>query len=151
MTMHQLLLTLALILRTSLLPADYQKFVLDDKYNNVQPKGATTKPLVYKVKAGSKGFILDCSHYNFTEIRKMNNNVDPDAIHIVCKAGTFDVHLNITGQTVIDASTMHSLKDEEVFKAFQKGDHIILGIGTTIVAGGTAKMNTYWVTLMDVD
>ena len=127
----------------------YQKITLDDKYDNVQVKGAP-KPLHYLVKAGS-GLILDCSHYVFSAIRKLNDNKSPDAIHLVCKSGTFDIPINTTGETTIDAKTARPFDRGTVFKGFEKGDHVILGIGTTRIVDAKADMPTYWLTLIDIE
>jgi hypothetical protein len=142
-------LILLLVICTSFFYQGYQKIMLDDKYNNVQAKGAP-KPLRYLVKAGG-GLILDCSQYDFSGIRKLNNDRSPDAIHLVCKSGTFDIPLNTTGETTIDAKTAQPLDQGKVFNGFEKGDHVILGIGTTHIVNAKADMLTYWVTLMDVE
>lgn len=129
----------------------YQKIILDDHYNNIQPKDVDPKSILhYKVKA-AKGIILDCSKYDFAAIRKMNDDKDPDRIHIICKSGSFEVDLNMTGETVIDPTTTFSMGDHKKFAGFQKADNIIMGIGTLKVSSDTAQMLTYWVALMDVE
>jgi hypothetical protein len=147
--MYHTALTLLLVICTGFFYQGYQKITLDDKYNNVQPKGAP-KPLNYVVKPGS-GLVLDCSNYDFSAIRSMNSNKSPDAIHLICKSGTFDIPLNTTGETTIDAHTVQLLDRGKAFKGFEKGDHVILGIGTTRIVEDKAQMITYWVTLMDVE
>lgn len=142
-------LTLLMMMFAGFFYPGYQRITLDDKYNNVQPKGAPA-PLHYKVKAGN-GLILDCSNYDFSAIKKMNHGKSPDAVHLICKSGTFDIPLNTAGETTIDASSVQALDRGKVFKGFEKGDHIIMGIGTTQVVEAKADMLTYWVALMDVE
>ena len=55
------------------------------------------------------------------------------------------------GETTIDSSSVHPLDLGKVFKGFEKGDHVIMGIGTTRVVEVKAEMLTYWVALMDVE
>lgn len=147
--MYHTPLILLLMTCASFFRPGYQKITLDDKYDNVQPKGAP-KPLHYAVRAGS-GLILDCSHYNFSAIRNLNDNKPPDVIHLVCKSGTFDIPLNTTGETTIDVKTAQSFDRGKEFKGFEKGDHVVLGIGTTRIVDAKADMRTYWLTLIDVE
>jgi hypothetical protein len=144
----QIVVMLMVVMCSGFFYPGYQKITLDDKYNNVQAKGAP-KPLQYVVKAGN-GLILDCSHYDFSAIRILNENKSPDAIHLICKSGTFDIPLNTTGETTIDAKTAQPFDQGKLFKGFEKGDHVILGIGTTRFVDAKADMRTYWLTLMDV-
>ncbi|HXD77338.1 MAG TPA: hypothetical protein VN616_06000 [Puia sp.] len=147
--MSQLPILLLLATCTAVFGQGYQKITLDDKYNNIQPEGAP-KPLQYQVHAGA-GLVLDCSHYDFSAIRALSKDQLPDAIHLICKSGTFDIPLNPAGETTIDASTVHPLDQGKIFHGFEKGDHVVLGLGSTSFKGGKADMLTYWVTLMDVD
>ncbi|MBN8854449.1 MAG: hypothetical protein BGO55_21195 [Sphingobacteriales bacterium 50-39] len=131
--------------------SDYQKIILDDYYSHAKPKDAKDKTTQnYKVRS-ALGIILDCSKYDFSLIRKMNNGKDPDKIHLVCKSGTFDIELNLHGETIIDKTTAHSIGEEKEFKGFEKGDTPILGIGTLAITGTKAQMLTYWVSMMDIE
>jgi hypothetical protein len=102
------------------------------KYNNVQTKGAP-KPLRYVVKAGS-GLILDCSQYDFSAIRKLNGDKPPDAIHLVCKSGTFDIPVNTTGETTIDAKTTQTPDQGKVFNGFEIEEGVEVGGGLFILS-----------------
>ncbi len=81
----------------------------------------TTIPQNYELKS-LKGLILNCSNYDFSLIKTMNDNKLPDLVHVISKAGTFTVKLNTKGQTIIDNSTMQSLdENNKKFSGFVKG------------------------------
>lgn len=132
-------------------PAEqYQTLILNDTFSHAQPVGAKIKPKNYVLKA-SKGFKLDCTNYDFTLIRTMNDGKNPDAIFIVAKAGTYIVNLNDTGETIVDRSTMRSLdKPKKKFTLFEKADTPIIGIGTLKIKNGAASMETYWLSLIEI-
>ena len=128
----------------------YQKFILNDTFSHVQPKHSKIKPQNYQLSS-YQGFKLDCTNYDFTLIKSMNDRKNPDAIFIVSKAGNFMVPLNINGETIVDKSTMKSIDNpKKIFNLFEKSDTPILGIGTLKIKNGTASMTTYWVTMIDV-
>jgi hypothetical protein len=65
-----------------------QVIKLNDSYNNIQVKGAPS-PKKMEVK-NSKGFMLDCSGHDFSQIRQMNNGKYPDLIfYVVSHIGGF--------------------------------------------------------------
>lgn len=111
-------------------------------------KGAPA-PKKMQIK-NTNGFILDCSGYDFTLIRKMNNGKNPDLIFIIAKAGKYKIVLNISGKTTIDASTMTSLEGYgNDFRGFEKGDTPIIAIGT-LKPGTTSEMRAYWVSMIQL-
>lgn len=123
---------------------------LDDKYSELQPKDSKLKPLKYIITS-KDGFNLDCSSYDFSLIRSMNNGKDPDAIFIICKAGTYIIELNTASVAHINKSTMQSLDPgNKEFTGFVKDDTPILAIGTLKVKSNQAEMLTYWVAMMEV-
>lgn len=124
----------------------YPTFVLNDKYNQIQKEDSKVIPQNYELES-LKGLILDCSDYDFTLIKTMNENKLPDRVHIVSKAGTFTVKLNTKGQTIIDNSTMESLDGKnKTFTGFVKGDTAMLAIGTI----KNNEMMTYWIGMMSI-
>jgi hypothetical protein len=129
---------------------NYQLFILNDSFSHAQPEGSKLVPKNYQL-GSLKGFILDCSKYDFTLVRSMNDNKNPDAIFIVAKSGNYMVELNVSGETIIDNSTMISLDNpKKKFKEFEKGDTPILGIGTLKIKDGQASMTTYWISMIDI-
>lgn len=129
----------------------YQKIMLDDYYSHLIKKDAKDKTVhYYNVKAAG-GIILDCSKYDFSQIRKMNKGKDPDKIHLICKSGTFDIDLNVSGETVIDKSTMHSIGETKPFYGFQQKDTAILAIGTIAIKEKNAEMLTYWISMIAIE
>lgn len=128
----------------------YPVFVLNDSFSQAQPKESKIIPKDYQL-ANLPGFKLDCSKYDFSLIRSMNGGKNPDVIFIIAKSGSYMVELNVTGETLIDESTMHSLDNpKKDFKNFEKGDTPLLGIGTLKIKDGQASMTTYWITMIDV-
>jgi len=124
-----------------------QVIKLNDIYNNIQMKGAPA-PQKMEIK-NMQGFTLDCSEYDFSQIRQMNNGKNPDLIFIISKGGKYKIVLNIHGKTIIDSSTMVSLEGKGYdFHGFEKGDTPIIAIGT--LKPGTAEMLAYWVSLMQI-
>ena len=118
----------------------YPTIILDDKFNQIQKADSKIIPSNYELNS-LKGFVVDCSNYDFTLIKSMNENKLPDQLHIISKSGTFTVKLNPTGKTIIDNSTMQSLDDPKInFESFISGDTALLGIGTL----KNNEMMTYW-------
>ena len=129
---------------------DYPIFVLNDSFSHAQPKESKIVPQNYQL-SNLSGFKLNCSKYDFGMIRIMNNGKDPDAIFIVAKSGNYIVELNVTGETIVDNSTMISLDSpQKKFTGFETGDTPILGIGTLKIKDGQASMQTYWVSMISV-
>jgi hypothetical protein len=117
---------------------------------HAQPKDSKIIPKNYQL-SNLPGFKIDCSNYNFSLVRKLNEGRDPDAIFIVAKSGNYMVDLNISGETIVDKSTMQSVDHpKKKFEAFEKGDTPILGIGTLKVRDGKVSMTTFWVSMIDV-
>ena len=153
MKQSSLFIAFALLVTLNCYPQNtksYPVFILNDTFSHAQPKDSKIAPQNYQLTS-LKGFKLDCSKYDFTEIRALSGGKNPDAIFIVCKSGNFIVELNISGVTIVDNSTMSSLDDlSKKFNEFQKGDTPILGIGTLNLKNGKAQMLTYWVSMIDV-
>lgn len=117
----------------------YPTFVLNDKYNQIQKEDSKVVPQNFELQS-LQGLMLDCSKYDFSLIKTMNDNKLPDQVQITSKAGTFTVKLN-TGQTIIDNSTMESLEGKnKSFTGFIKGETVMLAIGTLKYN----EMMTYW-------
>ena len=130
--------------------SSYPVFVLDDRFSQAQPAGSKIVPRNY-VLSSRTGFILDCSKYDFSPLRDLNNGKNPDAIFIVSKSGTYSVKLHITSSTTVDRSTMLSLDNpKKEFRDFQKNDTLLLAIGTLKKSNGKAEMATYWVSFVSV-
>lgn len=124
----------------------YPTFVLNDKYNQIQKEDSKVIPENYELES-LQGLILDCSKYDFSLIKTMNENKLPDQVHIVSKAGTFTVKLNTQGQTIIDNSTMEPLDGKNKnFTGFVKGDTAMLAIGTI----KNNEMMTYWLGIVPI-
>lgn len=124
----------------------YPTLVLNDKYNQIQKENSKIIPQNYKLES-RQGLILDCSNYDFSLIKKMNENILPDQVHIISKAGTFTIKLNINAQTILDNSTMQSLDEKnKPFTGFIKGDTAILAIGTI----KNNEMMTYWLGMIEI-
>ncbi len=124
----------------------YPTFILNDKYNQIQKENSKVIPQNYELKS-LKGFVLDCSNYDFSLIKKMNKNKLPDLVHVISKAGTFTVKLNTKGKTIIDNSTMQSLdENNKGFLRFVKGDTAMLAIGTI----KNNEMMTYWLGMINI-
>ncbi len=124
----------------------YPTFVLNDKYNQIQKEDSKVIPQNYELES-LQGLILDCSNYDFSLIKAMNENKLPDQVHIVSKAGTYTVKLNTQGQTIIDNSTMESLDGKnKSFTGFVKGDTAMLAIG----AIKNNEMMTYWLGMVSI-
>ncbi len=124
----------------------YPTFVLDDKYNQIQKENSKVIPQNYELRS-LQGLIIDCSNYDFSVIKTMNDNRLPDQVHIVSKAGTFTVKLNAQGQTIIDNSTMQSFDERnKSFAGFVKGDTAMLAIGTI----KNNEMMTYWLGMVNI-
>ena len=117
----------------------YPTVILDDKFNQIQKTDSKIVPTNYELNS-LKGFVVDCSNYDFT-LKLMNENKLPDQLHIISKSGTFTIKLNSKGKTIIDNSTMQSLDDPKInFTSFIRGDTALLGIGTL----KNNEMMTYW-------
>ena len=128
----------------------YPVFALNDSFLHAQPKESKIIPKNYQLSSLS-GFKLDCSEYDFSLVRSLNEGKNPDAIFIVAKSGNYMVDLNTSGETLVDKSTMQSLDTpRKKFKGFEKGDTPILGIGTLKIRDGKVSMTTYWVSMIDV-
>jgi hypothetical protein len=124
----------------------YQIFILNDKYNQIQKEDSKVIPQNYELNS-VKGLILDCSNYDFSLIKKMNDNRLPDLVHVISKAGTFTAKLNTKGKTTIDNSTMQSLdENNKNFSGFVKGDTAMLAIGTI----KNNEMMTYWLGMVHI-
>ena len=155
MTMKKILLPLAILFlfTTSAYTQpgkNYQVLMLSDTFSQAQPHGSAIVPRKYQLGT-LKGFILDCSTYDFTLIRSMNDGKDLDAVFIVSKSGNYMIELNVKGETIVDNATMISLENpKKKFKAFVKGDTPILGIGTLKIKDGRASMTTYWISMIDI-
>lgn len=153
--MFKKLALLIYIFQTSLLCFSQQNdnlplLVLDDKYSELQPKDSKVKPMKY-VLTSKQGFNLDCSKYDFTWIRSMNEGKKPDAVFIICKAGTYVVELDVSAVTPINKTAMHSLDPgNKEFTGFVEKDTPLLAIGTLKVENNEAKMVSYWVAMMQV-
>lgn len=118
----------------------YPTFVLNDKYNQIQKEDSKVVPQNFELQS-LQGLMLDCSKYDFSLIKAMNDNKLPDQLQITSKAGTFTVKLNTKGQTIIDNSTMESLEGKnKSFTGFIKGETVMLAIGTLKYN----EMMTYW-------
>ena len=129
----------------------YQKIKLDNHFCHIIPEDAKDKRTYnFKIKEAA-GIILDCSGYDFAQIRKMNEGKDPDMIDIVSNSGTFAIALNRQGETIIDKTTMHSIADHKTFQGFKKGDTPIIGIGTIKITDSKAELMTYWVSMIDIE
>jgi hypothetical protein len=125
-----------------------QVIKLNDSYNNIQKKGAPA-PKKIQVK-NPKGFILDCTAYDFTLIRSINNGKDPDFIFIVAKGGKYKIPISLQRPTLIDAGTMVSIEGfGKNFSGFEKEDTPILAIGT-LRPGDDAHMLAYWVSMIQL-
>ena len=128
----------------------YPVFVLNDSFSHVQPKHSKLVPRNYELKS-PEGFRLDCSKYDFSEIRKLNKGKDPDKIFIISKTGNYWADFNPGEIKVIDAGTLHSLKDgSKSFTGFTAGDTPILSIGTFAIRDSQSRMLTYWMSMIDV-
>ena len=128
----------------------YPIFVLNDSFSHAQPKESKIIPKNYQL-SNLSGFELDCSKYDFSLVRSMNEGKNPDAIFIVAKSGNYLIELNVKGKTLVDKSTMHSLDNpKKEFKRFEKGDTPILGIGTLKIKDGQASMTTYWISMIEL-
>ncbi len=114
--------------------------MLNDKYNQIQKEDSKVVPQNFELQS-LQGLMLDCSKYDFSLIKAMNDNKLPDQLQITSKAGTFTVKLNTKGQTIIDNSTMESLEGKnKSFTGFIKGETVMLAIGTLKYN----EMMTYW-------
>ena len=130
-------------------PGPYQSFKLDDKYCQIQEKNSGIVPKNYQLTT-LKGFILDCSGYDFSQIRVLNSGADPEYIFIISSPGKFLVKLNLRGETVIDRSTMHSIEENgKEFSGFIQGDKIIIAIGS-LKQNTKNQMLAYWAAMIDV-
>ena len=128
----------------------YPVFALNDSFSHAQPKDSKITPKNYQL-SNLSGFKLDCSNYNFRQVRMLNDGKDPDAIFIVTKSGNYMVDLNILGETIVNKSTMRSVDiPRKTFEGFEKGDTPILGIGTLKTHDGKVSMTTFWVSMIDV-
>ena len=124
----------------------YPTLILNDRYNQIQKENSKVIPHNYELNT-LKGLIFDCSNYDFSLIKIMNNNKLPDLVHVISKAGTFTVKLNTKGNTVIDNSTMQSLdENNKKFLGFVKGDTAMLAIGTI----KNNEMMTYWLGMVNI-
>src|SRR5687768_2999201 len=85
----------------------YPIFVLNDSFSHAQPKESKIVPKNYQL-SNLAGFRLDCSKYDFSLVRSLNEGKNPDAIFIVAKSGNYIIALNTTGETLVDKSTMQS-------------------------------------------
>lgn len=141
-----IVITLFTISCTEQTKKTYPTFVLNDKYNQIQKEGSKEIPQYYELQS-LQGLILDCSKYDFSIIKSMNDNKLPDQLHIISKAGTFTVKLNTQAQTIIDNSTMESLDGKnKSFTGFVKGDTAMLAIGTI----KNNEMMTYWLGMVSI-
>ena len=124
----------------------YQKIKLDERYNSVIPKDKDPNSvLIYRIRP-DKGLILDCAGFDFSAIRKLNNDKDPDRIHLLTgKSGLFDIVLHPTGETVIDASTVERMKATKEFAGFESHDTVFLAIGSVKTTDGAEHLLTYWI------
>ncbi len=128
----------------------YPVFILNDSFSHAQPKDSKIIPRNYQLSS-LKGFKIDCSNYDFSLMKSMNEGKVPDAIFIVANSGNYIVELNSSGETIVDNTIMHSLDSpQKKFQKFEKGDSPILGIGTLKIKDGAASMQTYWISMIDV-
>lgn len=117
---------------------------------HAQPKDSKIVPENYQL-FNLSGFKLDCSKYDFSLIKSLNEGKSPDAIFIVAKSGNYMVKLNVVDETLVDKSTMQSLDNpKRKFNKFEEGDTPILGIGTFKMKNGKASMTAFWVSMIDV-
>ena len=125
---------------------EYPVFTLDDKYNQIQKDDSPLTPENYKLSS-LNGFILDCSNYDFSLIKTMNDDKLPDVAFILSKGGLFAIELNPNEQTTFDSTTMQSIDQEnKAFSGFIRGDTVILAIGTI----KNDEMKTYWLANINV-
>ena len=128
----------------------YPKIILDDKYSQIQPVDSKIAPLKYQV-ASLKGFILDCSGYNFKEINKLNHDKYPDQIFLISKAGNYSIDLNVRGETVVDSTTMYNLdRKNMLFPGFTKGDTVVFAIGAFKSNKRKVEMMTFWMARIEI-
>jgi hypothetical protein len=121
-------------------------FALDDQHNQIQKDDSKVIPKYYELKT-SEGFILDCSKYDFSLIKTMNDNKLPDKVSILAKGGTFTTKLNTVGETVFDNSTLESSDDKnKKFTGFVQGDTAMLVIGSI----KNNEMISYWLGMITV-
>ncbi len=74
----------------------YPVFVLNDSFSHAQPKESKIIPQNYDL-SNLSGFKIDCSKYDFSLVRSMNEGKNPDAVFIVGKSGNYMIELNATG------------------------------------------------------
>lgn len=128
----------------------YPTFVLNDTFSHAQPKGSSIVPQKYQLTS-LKGFKLNCSTYDFSLIRSLNEGKDPTAIFILSKGGSYMVPLVMYGETVVDASTMKCLDyPKKNFTLFENGDTPIIAIGDLVESEGASSMRSYWISMIDV-
>lgn len=131
--------------------SDYQKIALDEHYSHLKKNEAKDKTTYnFKIKK-TNGIILDCSKFDFSQIIQLNKNTNPDLIFIIAKNGTYTIPLNMTGETVIDKTTMTPVSDKRNFSGFKAGDTPIIGIGTIDKTSSTVSLKTFWVSMIDVE
>jgi hypothetical protein len=124
--------------------------MLDDTYSQIQPVDSKITPLNYRVSS-LKGFILDCSRFDFTQINKLNHDKYPDQIFLISKAGNYSVDLNSHGETVVDSTTMYDLdRKNMIFPGFTEGDTVVFAIGAFKSNKRKIEMMTYWMARIEI-
>jgi hypothetical protein len=122
----------------------YPVIFADDKYTEMRKAGDTTIPQNYQITS-LKGFILDCSQYDFSFIKQFNKGLDADLLFINCASGSFTVKLNLHGKTVIDSISMTPFTlNNRPFIGFVKGELIKFSIGFLTSVITPKEMAGYW-------
>ena len=122
----------------------YPIIIVDDKYSDMRKANDTAIPQNYQIES-LKGFILDCSQYDFSFIKQLNKGLGADLLFINSESGLFTVKLNLNGETVIDSTSMTSFtSNNKPFTGFIKGETLKFGIGF-LNSGTTPKeIVAYW-------
>ena len=128
----------------------YPKIIVDDKYSEMRKVGDTVIPQNYQIES-LKGFILDCSQYDFSFIKQLNKGIDADLLFINSESGSYTVKLNLKGETVIDSTSMTSFTlNNKPFTGFIKGETLKFGIGFLNSNTTPKEIVAYWSAKIEV-
>ncbi len=127
----------------------YPVLAIDDAHSQL-PHADGTQGAKYEL-APATGVILDSTGYRFDIPAQLK--VDrPNSIQVLIgpqRQYTAEWKPQ-NGRQVLDASTLHPMKQSPPFAGFQSGDSVVLGIGQTTIEGSTLKFGVIWVGMADV-
>ncbi len=122
----------------------------DNHYNLRKARDGIIPTENYKIKA-CNSFNIDATKYDFSIIKKMNNGNLPSMIQIISKKGTFVVDLDTEYEITVDEKTAENIGGNEIFNGFEKGEKVLIGLGTLYTEKNNVEFKTFWTTFIEFE